>query len=92
MSLEARFWALRLVEGVDREEEEGEEGEGGEISPMCESIGHRPLRGRCPKITIMRSNQFCVEKKIQTHSRIVNDLHVHFFIYISTVKSRDNGC
>ena len=27
---------------------EGEEGEG-EISPMCESIGHRPLRGRCPK-------------------------------------------
>ena len=27
---------------------EGEE-EGGEISPMCESIGHRPLRGRCPK-------------------------------------------
>ena len=27
---------------------EGEEGEG-EISLMCESIGHRPLRGRCPK-------------------------------------------
>ena len=26
----------------------GGEGEG-EISPMCESIGHRPLRGRCPK-------------------------------------------
>ena len=21
----------------------------GEISPMCESKGHRPLRGRCPK-------------------------------------------
>ena len=48
MSLEARLWALRLVEGVDGEEEE-EEGEGGEISPMCESIRHRPLRGRCPK-------------------------------------------
>ena len=31
-------------------EGEGEEGEeGGEISPMCESIGHRPFRGRCPK-------------------------------------------
>ena len=25
------------------------EGEEGEISPMCESIGHRPLWGRCPK-------------------------------------------
>ena len=31
------------------EGEEGEEEEEGEISPMCESIGHRPLRGRCPK-------------------------------------------
>ena len=29
--------------------EGGEEGGEGEISPMCESIGHRPLRGRCPK-------------------------------------------
>ena len=31
----------------------GEGGGGGEeegkISPMCESIGHRPLRGRCPR-------------------------------------------
>ena len=36
------------LEGGDGEE--GEEGEEeGEISPMCESIGHRPLRGRCPK-------------------------------------------
>ena len=40
-----------LEGGGDREEgEEGEEGEG-EISPMCESIGHGPLRGRCPKRT-----------------------------------------
>ena len=32
---------------------EGGEGEGeGKISPMCESIGHRPLRGRCPKTCI----------------------------------------
>ena len=29
--------------------EEGEGGGGGKISPMCESIGHRPLWGRCPK-------------------------------------------
>ena len=44
----SRFWASRLdlrLEGVDGEEGGGE----GKISPMCESIGHRPLRGRCPK-------------------------------------------
>ena len=44
LSFEARYWALRLdlkLEGVDGEE--------GKISPMCESIGHRPLRGCCPK-------------------------------------------
>ena len=39
--------AYRPSGGGDGEEEEGEGG--GEISPMCESIGHRPLRGRCPK-------------------------------------------
>ena len=39
----ARIWASKRV---DREEEEGGEGK---ISPMCESIGHWPLRGRCPK-------------------------------------------
>ena len=38
---------MGLEGGGDGEEEEGEEG--GEISPMCESIGHRPLWGRCPK-------------------------------------------
>ena len=52
MSLEASIWASKLdlrLEGVDGEGEGGE-GEGeGKISPMCESIGHRPLRGRCPK-------------------------------------------
>ena len=40
--------SLALIEGGAVEEEEGEEEEG-KISPMCESIGHRPLRGRCPK-------------------------------------------
>ena len=52
MGLEARIWASRLEYelqgGVDGEEGGGGEG-GEEISPMCESIGHRPLRGRCPK-------------------------------------------
>ena len=31
--------------GVEEEKEEKEE----KIPHMCESIGHRPLRGRCPK-------------------------------------------
>ena len=35
------------MEGVDG----GEGGGEGKISPMCESIGHRPLWGRCPKRT-----------------------------------------
>ena len=44
-------WSLEAGGGDGEGEGEGEEeGEGeGEISPMCESIGHRPLRGRCPK-------------------------------------------
>ena len=46
MGLETRNWALRAEDGEGDEEEEGEEEE---ISPMCESIGHQPLRGRCPK-------------------------------------------
>ena len=52
MDLEIRIRASRLgyelQRGlIDGGEKEGEEG--GEISPMCESIGQRPLRGRCPK-------------------------------------------
>ena len=46
MGLEAEIWAWRLGEGGGTlEEEEKEE----KIPHMCESIGHRPLRGRCPK-------------------------------------------
>ena len=45
LGLETRIWASRG--GGDGEEEEGEGG--GEISPMCESIGHRSLWCRCPK-------------------------------------------
>ena len=42
-------------EGGEEEEEEGK------ISPMCESIGHRPLRGRCPKVRFL--NLDGVDKK-----------------------------
>ena len=46
MGLEAGIWASRLgFEGVGTEEEKEEKEK---IHHMCESIGHRPLQGRCP--------------------------------------------
>ena len=48
LGLETGNWASRLgFEGGGTEEEEEEKKE--KIHHMCESIGHRPLRGRCPK-------------------------------------------
>ena len=44
MGLRTRIWASR---GGGTEEKEKDEEE--KISHMCESIGHRSLRGRCPK-------------------------------------------
>ena len=40
------------VGGGGTEEEEKEEVEEKEKIPLCESIGHRPLRGRCPVPTL----------------------------------------
>ena len=48
--LETGIWASRLgFEGGTKKMEEKEEKE--KIPHMCESIGHRPLWGRCPKRT-----------------------------------------
>ena len=51
MGLETGIWASRLGfeggGGTEKKEEKEEEKE--KIPHMCESIGHRPLRGRCPK-------------------------------------------
>ena len=45
MGLQAEIWAWRLGEGGTKEEKKKKK----EKTPhMCESIGHRPLRGRCP--------------------------------------------
>ena len=44
MGLEAEIWAWRW--GGTKEEKEEEK------IPLCESIGHRPLRGRCPAPTL----------------------------------------
>ena len=42
MILEAGIWAWRLGGGTKQKK-------GKEKISLCESIGHRPLRGRCPK-------------------------------------------
>ena len=46
LGLKTGIWASRLgfVRGTKEEEEKEEK-----IPHMCESIGHQPLRGRCPK-------------------------------------------
>ena len=45
LGLETGIWASRMgFEGAGTDMEEKEK-----IPHMCESIGHRPLRGRCPK-------------------------------------------
>ena len=39
--------------GTEKKEEKEKEKEKEEKIPhMCESIGHRPLRGRCPKTSL----------------------------------------
>ena len=54
LSLKAGIEAQRLETkaggggGTEKKEEEEKEKEEEKISHMCESIGHRPLQGRCP--------------------------------------------
>ena len=48
MGFKAEIWAWRWGGGVMEKEEDKEKGEEEKI-PLCESIGHRLLRGRCPK-------------------------------------------
>ena len=49
-----------------KEEKEEEEKKKEKIPHMCESIGHRPLRGRCPK-----------SKKI----KVFNEILLTFFCF-----------
>ena len=50
LGLETGIWASRLIRGggMEKKEEKEEEKKKEKIPHMCESIGHRPLRGRCP--------------------------------------------
>ena len=47
MSLEAEIWAWRLGRGAEEEKNEEKRKEE-KIPHMCESIGHKTLRGHCP--------------------------------------------
>ena len=50
MGLEAGIWGIKLKAGGGTEKEEKkEEKKEEEKFPLCESIGQRPLWGRCPK-------------------------------------------
>ena len=49
MGLQAEIWAWRLGGGGGTKEEKEKKKKEEKIPHMCESIGHRPLRGRCPK-------------------------------------------
>ena len=56
LGLKTGIWASRLEFGLrdwdlrgGTEKEEEKEKKKEKIPHMCESIGHRPLRGRCPK-------------------------------------------
>ena len=45
-----RIWISKLRgRGTEKEKKKKKKEEEEKISHMCESIGHRPLRGRCPK-------------------------------------------
>ena len=57
LGLETGIWALRLefepqgrdLSGGTKKKKEEKKEEKEKIPHTCESIGHRPLRGRCPK-------------------------------------------
>ena len=54
MGLETRIWASRGGTEKKKKKEKKEKEEKEKVSHMCESIGHRPFRGRCPKGWINR--------------------------------------
>ena len=64
MGLQAEIWARRLGEGGTKEEEKKKEEE--KIPHMCESIGHRPLRGRCPAPPSTSSTTYFSRARVTT--------------------------
>ena len=49
--------------------------------PLCESIGHRPLRGRCPK----RGKQFY-------HAKMLEAITPKYLQKLFQIAELDNGC
>merc|ERR1711911_358750 len=64
LGLEAEIWALRLGKGGGAEEKE-EEKKKEKIPHMCESIGHRLLRGRCPKTSASSRDVEAIQAGLQ---------------------------
>ena len=48
MGFKAEIWAWRWEGGTEKEKEKEEKEKEEEKIPLCESIGHRSLRGRFP--------------------------------------------
>ena len=79
LGLETKYWASRLgFEGGDVEEEGGEEGEN---SPMCESIGHRPFRGRCPASPSTSSTTDLGRARLPPLLRLLVISSIGYFLY-----------
>ena len=84
LGLETRIWASRL-EGVGTEE--GEKS----IRHMCESIGHRPLRGRCPASPSTSSTSYlCQVDTVQFYWLLNLNMSYHRIRRKMNVHSEDN--
>ena len=82
MGLKTGIWASRPgSEGGGTEKEEKEEEKKEKIPYMCESIGHRPLRCRCPK----QMNEYGKDKEVVWMKKSVE---INRFTFIEGLRDR----
>ena len=93
MGLEAEIWASRLGEGGAEEEKEKKEEK---IPHMCESIGHRPLWGRCPKSDFTHAKKqgtpLCIAPKRKTKKPFLGTPRTIIQDVLATQKSIRLNC
>ena len=69
------------LKGGGTEEKEKEEEE--KISHMCESIGHRPLRGRCPKAKSSKIfSQWCMDFRFRSKMKMATNDEGNFIALV----------